>query len=101
MRNRKKSVSSELSFNEISQGLTDQNKYVSFIDFIIQYHKIPHYDLSMINKIEYTMKKRSLVHQVCFNIHIHLLRCLLNLPLDDRSAALQAYQQNLDTDSDG
>lgn len=42
------------------QGSAD--KYVTFSDFIIQYHKIPHCDLSMINKIEFTMKKRSLVH---------------------------------------
>ena len=68
---------------DLHTGLLDQNKYVTFVDFIIQYHKIPHYDLSLVNKIEFTMKKRSLVHQVCFNIHIHLLKCLLNIPVDD------------------
>ena len=57
-----------------------QSNYVSFTDFIVQYHKIPHHDLSNINKIEFTMKKRSLVHQLCFNIHTHLLRSLINMP---------------------
>lgn len=57
-----------------------QSNYVSFTDFIVQYHKIPHSDLSLVNKIEFTMKKRSLVHQLCFNIHTHLLRSLMNMP---------------------
>ena len=67
-------------------GKQDESKasrYVTFADFIVQYHKIPHSDMSLVNKIEFTMKKRSLIHQLCFNIHAHLVKSLLNLPSDD------------------
>ena len=74
---------SELSFKRKdsfhSGNGTSSSKYVTFSDFVVQYHKIPHSDMSLVNKIEYTMKKRSLVHQLCFNIHIHLLNSLLNI----------------------
>ena len=65
-----------------SSVLSTGDRYVTFSDFIIQYHKIPHSDLSLINKIEFTMKKRSLVHQICFNVHTHLMKSLLNITDD-------------------
>ena len=80
------------------------SSYVTFTDFIVQYHKIPHSDLSLVNKIEFTMKKRSLIHQLCFNIHTHLLGSLMNLPEDydtqgydtdlfpNKNSSHQAYQ---------
>ena len=92
---------SSLSFNQEEADTFDHGGYVSFVDFIIQYHKIPHYDLSMINKIEFTMKKRSLIHQVCFNIHIHLLECLLNIRKDDVAHVTSANQLDYDTGSEG
>ena len=62
MRQKKHSAASDSGSSDSDSGTADQNRYVTFVDFVIQYHKIPHYDLSLINKIEFTMKKRSLVH---------------------------------------
>ena len=78
------------------QGSAD--KYVTFSDFIIQYHKIPHCDLSMINKIEFTMKKRSLVHQICFNVHTHLLKNLLNIQEDSCTPKIAAQRPETSPD---
>ena len=64
---------------DFRQTLTRRvESYVSFVDFIVQYHRIPHHNLRYVNQVQFTVKKRSLLHQVCQNVHIHLLKNLLN-----------------------
>jgi hypothetical protein len=53
------------------------NKYVSFADFLLHFHKVPHNDVGRLNELEFTIKKRSIVHHLCSNLHYHLLANLL------------------------
>ena len=68
-------------------------KLVSFSDFLLHYHKVT--DARRLNDIEFTQKKRSLVHLVCSNMHIHLMRHLLGMEqceVDASGAARQIAQ---------
>jgi hypothetical protein len=50
---------------------------VSFTDFLLHFHKVPHNDVGKLNELEFTIKKRSIVHHLCSNLHMHLLANLL------------------------
>ena len=66
-----------------NQRSIKNDNYVSFCDFIIHYHKLPHNDLEQVNKVLFTMKKRTLIHQICQNTHIHLLKNIVDFRQKD------------------
>ena len=45
-------------------------EYRSFADFVLYFHKIKPLE---INSLSFGLKKRGILHQVCINIHPHLL----------------------------
>jgi hypothetical protein len=65
--------------SSVDPGLYEDNE-ITFADFVVFYHKLDRKRLASINDIRYNShKKRSLVHAVCSNQHIHLLKSLLHL----------------------
>lgn len=53
---------------------------VTFSDFIIYFHKLSHDNLN-VRDVLFTMKRRSLVHHLCSNLHKHLIKNILNSKL--------------------